>query len=199
MASSTAKNLEAIVNAVKQHDSNCKEKGKAVALSPYEHERLGFDSVPVDGRSVPVIVDDTLGTGRFRVLCDGYHGPKKDEEVEDVIEAPSQEDRELVPAGAPGPSEREGTIFGKMTLEEYRMAFEGDEFHRIPKTLWEKLAGEGFRELGYTRSGVVMISGVRSGKTMTHERFRRWVGEWHPEIAIEEIRPGVVTYKFPPE
>lgn len=101
MASSTAQNLEAIVNAVKQHDSNCKEKGKAVALCPYEHDRLGFDSVPVDGRSVPVIVDDTLGTGRFRVLCDGYHGPKKEIEEEETVEAPDPRERELVPAGAP--------------------------------------------------------------------------------------------------
>lgn len=101
MVSSTAKNLKAIVKAVEQHDGSCKEKAKAVALSPYEHDRLGFDSVSVNGRSVPLKTDDSLGTGRFRVICDGYHGPKHEEEVEDTVDAPAPAERELVPARTP--------------------------------------------------------------------------------------------------
>lgn len=135
MSSSTQKNLEAIVKAVEQHDANCTEKGKAVCLCPYEFDRLGFESVTVAGRSVPIKSDDSLGTGRFRVLCDGYHGPKKEIEEEETVEAPNPRERELVPVGAPSEEEHtewmtnegriELTFYKEMTLEEYRLAWEG--------------------------------------------------------------------------
>jgi hypothetical protein len=103
MSSSTAKNLERITASVEQHDSSCESKGKAVCLNPYEFERLGFDSVFIkkDGRWVPIKPDDTLGTGRLRVVCDGYHGPKKAIKQEDTIDTPAPAERELVPVGAP--------------------------------------------------------------------------------------------------
>src|SRR5882672_3315789 len=100
MASSTAKNLERIVKSVEQHDANCESPGKAVLLNPYELERLGFDHVTTkSGRRVPVQGDSKIGTGRLRVVCDGYHGSKKETEQEETVEAPSPAERELVPAG----------------------------------------------------------------------------------------------------
>lgn len=108
MPSSTAKNLKRITESVEQHDSSCEAKAKAVLLCPYEFERLGFDSITTkEGRRVPIRADETLGTGRLRVVCDGYHGPKKEEEREDTVEAPSPAERELVPAGGV-PEEVEG-------------------------------------------------------------------------------------------
>lgn len=102
VTSSTAKNLKRIAESVEAHDANCEAKAKAVMLNPYEFERLGFDHVTTKaGRRVPIKEDQSLGTGRLRVVCDGYHGPKKEIEREETVEAPSPAERELVPAGAP--------------------------------------------------------------------------------------------------
>ncbi len=99
---STAKNLKRITESVEQHDSNCEAKAKAVMLNPYEFDRLGFDSIMTkSGRKVPIKSDDSLGTGRLRVVCDGYHGPKREKEQEETVEAPAPAERELVPAGGP--------------------------------------------------------------------------------------------------
>lgn len=100
MSSSTAKNLKRITESVEAHDSSCNSPGKAVLLNPYELDRLGFDSVALkSGRRVPIQGDDKIGTGRLRVVCDGYHGSKKEAEQEDTVEAPPPAERELVPAG----------------------------------------------------------------------------------------------------
>lgn len=117
--SPTAKNLRRITESVEQHDESCEAKAKAVMLCPFELDRLGFDHITTkSGRRVPIKADDTLGTGRLRVICDGYHGPKREEEVEDTIEAPAPAERELVPAGMPG---------------------EKDELHTIDGETWSKL------------------------------------------------------------
>ena len=39
--SSEAKNLEAIVRAIEQHDRNCEYPAVAVNMNPFEIERLG--------------------------------------------------------------------------------------------------------------------------------------------------------------
>jgi hypothetical protein len=120
MSNSTALNLQRIVESVEQHDSSCESKAKAVCLNPYECDRLGFDSIALkNGRRVPIKGDDSIGTGRLRVVCDGYHGPKKEIEQEETVEAPAPAERELVPAGGiPG---------------------EVDELHRIDSETWLKL------------------------------------------------------------
>lgn len=126
--SATAKNLQRITESVEQHDAACKEKAKAVALCPFELDRLGFDHIMTkEGRKVPIVSDDTLGTGRLRVLCDGYHGPKREETVEDTVEAPEPSQRELVPAGAPeeGLTMVMGLRSGKtLSLERLNLAYE---------------------------------------------------------------------------
>ena len=63
--SAEAKNLEAIVKAIDQHNSSCPFPASEVRMNPFEVERLGWDEV----RGLPVIADPEIGTGRFRIVC----------------------------------------------------------------------------------------------------------------------------------
>jgi hypothetical protein len=67
--SATARNLEAIQAAVVRHNGNCGKPITEIRLNPFEVERLGWD----DFRGVPIVADDALGTGRFRLVCAGQH------------------------------------------------------------------------------------------------------------------------------
>jgi hypothetical protein len=82
--SSEAKNLEAISKAIDQHNSSCEWPAVAVAMNPYEVERLGWDSI----RGLPIRPDGNLGTGRFRVICGR---DEVDEKEEETVEAVSTE------------------------------------------------------------------------------------------------------------
>lgn len=66
MASSTAKNLEAIQKAIDQHDANCPGALVEIRLNPFEVERLDFDTF----KGIPIVADDQIGTGRFRLVCE---------------------------------------------------------------------------------------------------------------------------------
>ena len=82
--SSEAKNLEDISKAIDQHNSSCEWPAVAVAMNPFEVERLGWDSI----RGLPIRPDPNLGTGRFRVIC----GRDEVEETEEeTVEAVSTE------------------------------------------------------------------------------------------------------------
>ena len=84
MASSEAKNLEAISKAIDAHNRSCEFPAVAVAMNPFEVERLGWDSI----RGLPIRPDPSLGTGAFRIIC------ARDEletETEEVVEAVSTE------------------------------------------------------------------------------------------------------------
>jgi hypothetical protein len=65
MASPEAKNLEAISQAIDQHNANCPFPAAEVRMNPFEVERLGWDHI----RGLPVIPDGEIGTGRFRIVC----------------------------------------------------------------------------------------------------------------------------------
>ncbi len=65
MTSSEAMNLEAISRAVDEHNRNCEFPAVAVAMNPFEVERLGWDEI----RGLPVVPDPEIGTGRFRIVC----------------------------------------------------------------------------------------------------------------------------------
>jgi hypothetical protein len=84
MSSSEAKNLEAISKAIDQHNSSCEWPAVAVAMNPYEVERLGWDNI----RGLPIRPDGNLGTGRFRVIC---ARDEVDEKEEETVEAVSTE------------------------------------------------------------------------------------------------------------
>ena len=82
MASSEAKNLEAISKAIDQHNASCEFPAVAVAMNPFEVERLGWDSI----RGLPIRPDPALGTGSFRVIC---ARDEIEEETEEAVEAVS--------------------------------------------------------------------------------------------------------------
>jgi hypothetical protein len=85
VSSSEAKNLEAIVKAIEQHDRNCEYPAVAVAMNPFEVERLGWDTI----RGLPVHGDPKLETGRFEVICEGDERELSEEEtVEAIAEQP---------------------------------------------------------------------------------------------------------------
>jgi hypothetical protein len=82
--SAEGKNLEAISKAIDQHNSSCEWPAVAVAMNPFEIERLGWDSI----RGLPIRPDANLGTGRFRVVCGR---DEVDETEEEAVEAVSTE------------------------------------------------------------------------------------------------------------
>ena len=86
MSSPEAKNLEVISKAIDQHNDNCEYPAIAVAMNPFEVERLGWDSI----RGLPIRPDPELGTGRFNVICAGDEdqGLEAEETVEAVAEQP---------------------------------------------------------------------------------------------------------------
>jgi hypothetical protein len=95
MASSEAKNLEAIAKAIDQHERTCEYPTLAILMNPYEVERLGWDQI----RGVPVRPDPKVGTGRFEILC---AGDGEDSELEESVEAVASDEVPLVvPVGSP--------------------------------------------------------------------------------------------------
>ena len=82
--SAEAKNLEAISKAIDQHNATCEWPAVAVAMNPFEVERLGWESI----RGLPIRPDPNLGTGRFRVVCGR---DEVDEQEEETVEAVSTE------------------------------------------------------------------------------------------------------------
>jgi len=97
VSSPEAKNLEVIVKAIEQHDRNCEYPALAVAMNPFEVERLGWDTI----RGLPIHPDERIATGRFEVVCGGDHQGETEEEVVEVViprelpvvPSPSQEGR----------------------------------------------------------------------------------------------------------
>jgi hypothetical protein len=65
VASPEAKNLEAISEAIDQHNASCPFPAAEVRMNPFEVERLGWDQI----RGLPVVADAEIGTGRFRIVC----------------------------------------------------------------------------------------------------------------------------------
>ena len=78
MSSSEAKNLEVISKAIDHHNKTCEYPAVAVAMNPFEVERLGWDSI----RGLPIRPDPNLGTGSFRIICG--RDELEEEEVETV-------------------------------------------------------------------------------------------------------------------
>lgn len=80
-SSSEAKNLEAISKAIDHHNASCEFPAVAVAMNPFEVERLGWDEI----RGLPIRSDENLGTGAFRIVCGGDESEPA-EEVEVVAQ-----------------------------------------------------------------------------------------------------------------
>ncbi len=90
MASPEAKNLEAISQAIDQHNANCPFPAAEVRMNPFEVERPGWDHI----RGLPVVPDDAIGTGRFRIVCSR---DLEDDGLE-ITEAVGKELETVVPA-----------------------------------------------------------------------------------------------------
>ena len=88
MSSAEAKNLEAISRAIDQHNAACEFPAVAVELNPFEHERLGWETI----RGLPVRPNPSMGTGSFRIVCAREEREPEAEMVEAVAE-----DRDLIP------------------------------------------------------------------------------------------------------
>jgi len=88
---SEAKNLEAISKAIDQHNSSCPFPAVAVAMNPFEAERLGWDTI----RGLPIRPDPAIGTGAFRIVC-----AREESEPSEVVEAVAEE---TVPVVSPTP------------------------------------------------------------------------------------------------
>ncbi|MBW8060189.1 MAG: hypothetical protein FVQ78_07625 [Solirubrobacterales bacterium] len=90
MALAEAKNLKAISEAIDRHNSNCPFPAAEVRMNPFEVERLGWDEV----RGLPVVPDEEIGTGRFRIVC----SRELDDGGLEEVEAVGQELQTVVPA-----------------------------------------------------------------------------------------------------
>jgi len=100
--SAEAKNFEAIVKAKAAHNKNCPFPPHTVRMNPFEIERMQWE----EGDTIAGLVleaDPQLGTGAFRLVCDGMEPPELEIEEFQVITAPAEPLE--IPAG-PGP-ERE--------------------------------------------------------------------------------------------
>jgi hypothetical protein len=88
VGSASAKNLEAISNAIDQHNSSCPFPASEVRMNPFEVERLGWEEI----RGLPIVGDPAIGTGRFRIVCsrEGEGGELEETEaIGEPIEIPS--------------------------------------------------------------------------------------------------------------
>jgi hypothetical protein len=82
MASTDAKNLEAISKAIDQHNASCPFPASEVRMSPFEVERLGWEEI----RGLPIVPDPSLSTGRFRIVCSQEGEGTEIEEIEAIGE-----------------------------------------------------------------------------------------------------------------
>ena len=80
MNGSEAKNLAAISAAIDQHNASCPFPAVAVAMNPFEVERLGWDSI----KGLPIRPDPNVGTGRFRIICAREEPGFDEEEIEAI-------------------------------------------------------------------------------------------------------------------
>ena len=86
--SAEAKNLEAISKAIDDHNARCEWPAVAIAMNPFEVERLGWDSI----RGLPIRPEPNIGTGAFRIVCAREEGQPEEETVEAVAD-----EREVAP------------------------------------------------------------------------------------------------------
>ena len=77
-----AKNLEAISQAIDQHNSSCPWPASEVRMNPFEVERLGWEQI----RGLPIVGDPAVGTGRFRIVCSREGEDAEIEETEAIGE-----------------------------------------------------------------------------------------------------------------
>ena len=94
--SAAGKNFEAIVKAKAAHNAQCPFPPHTVRLNPFEIERMGWEEGDLIA-GLALEADGRIGTGAFRLICDGMEPPELDIDEEVVIEAPTEP--LIIPAG----------------------------------------------------------------------------------------------------
>lgn len=97
-ANPEAKNFEAIVKAKAAHNTACPFPPHTVRMNPFEIERMGWE----EGDTIAGLTleaDGGIGTGAFRLICDGMEPPELEISEDAVIEAPAEP--QVVPVGPP--------------------------------------------------------------------------------------------------
>jgi hypothetical protein len=89
VSSTEAKNFEAIAKAKEAHNRSCPFPPHTVRMNPFEIERMGWEEGDLIA-GLTLEADERLGTGAFRLVCDGMEPPELDIEEEAVIEAPAE-------------------------------------------------------------------------------------------------------------
>ncbi len=104
MASAEGKNFGAIVKAKEQHNKDCPFPPHTVRMNPFEIERMQWE----EGDTIAGLLlegDGRVGTGSFRLICDGMEPPELDIEETEAISGPAEP--LVVPVGPGGPREDE--------------------------------------------------------------------------------------------
>lgn len=89
MSNPEAKNFEAIVKAKDQHNKNCPFPPHTVRMNPFEIERMQWE----EGDTIAGLLlegDGKVGTGSFRLICDGMEPPELEIEETEVMPAPAE-------------------------------------------------------------------------------------------------------------
>ena len=87
--SAEGKNFEAIVKAKADHNAKCPFPPHTVRMNPFEIERMQWE----EGDTIAGLVleaDPKLGTGAFRLVCDGMEPPELVLEESDALLAPTE-------------------------------------------------------------------------------------------------------------
>jgi len=94
-----ARNFEAISKAKAAHSRNCPFPPHAVRMNPFEIERMGWE----EGDTIAGLLlesDPAIGTGSFRLVCDGNEPPELEYEQTEVVGSPAEAPVEVpVPVG----------------------------------------------------------------------------------------------------
>ncbi|MCW2999461.1 MAG: hypothetical protein JWN65_3010 [Solirubrobacterales bacterium] len=103
--SAEAKNFEAISKAKAAHNKACPFPPHTVRMNPFEIERMQWE----EGDTIAGLLlesDAKLGTGAFRLICDGMEPPELDIEETEYVEGP------LEPLVVPvGPAREDERVF----------------------------------------------------------------------------------------
>jgi hypothetical protein len=97
-----AKNFEAIAKAKADHNAQCPFPPHTVRMNPFEIERMQWEEGDVIAGLV-LEADAKLGTGSFRLVCDGTDPPELEIEETETITTPAE------PLEVPVGPTREGT------------------------------------------------------------------------------------------
>src|SRR5439155_5481961 len=84
-----ARNFEAIAKAKADHSRHCPFPPHTVRMNPFEIERMGWE----EGDTIAGLVleaDPRIGTGAFRLVCDGMEPPELVLEESDALLAPTE-------------------------------------------------------------------------------------------------------------